>query len=179
MKQAQEIAMPDKHASGPRIARPCRCSAARVAMLLALALAAGACTAPDRQAQVPAHPAPAPAPAPNAPQLRSTDPCATRLHDLSGAFLLYYSEHGRLPARLDELPPLPGGGQAAQLACPESGHKYMYQPENPRRDAQGGRIILYDARPIHSGMRWAISIIDPEDGSPLVTRVIAIPPASN
>lgn len=110
--------------------------------------------------------------------LSNTDPCAMRLHDISGAILLYFLEHRDLPPTLDDLPELPGIGKVAELMCPESGAKYLYNPAGLARDPQGLMVILADAVSAHAGMRWCISIEEPRPGAPLITRVVALPPSA-
>ena len=101
-----------------------------------------------------------------------------RLHDISGAILLYFMEHRDLPPSLEDLPVLPGVGKVAELTCPESGAKYMYSPQGLARDAQGLTVILADAVSAHAGMRWGISIDEPRPGAPLITRVVVLSPSA-
>lgn len=110
---------------------------------------------------------------PTAP-ITATDPCATRLHDLSGPLLHYYALNRRLPERLEELEALAGPDPAAAFDCPVSGQPYVYVPGGfPWGDK--GFVILHDAEPSHAGFRWAVVVEDPQPGQPLVTRVVAVP----
>jgi hypothetical protein len=107
--------------------------------------------------------------------ISNTDPCAGQLHDISEPLLLYYLKNHRLPGRLEELRTMPGF-ESIDLTCPVSKRPYLYNPVGITTAESRSRIICYDAAPSHSGMRWAISIIEPEDeNGPLVTKVIALP----
>jgi hypothetical protein len=102
------------------------------------------------------------------------DPCAERLHDLSGRLLLYYSQHGRLPATLDALPPLDPANPTPPV-CPASGRPYVYAPAGVRVPDQPGRLVLYDAQAIHAGMRWGVFVDEAPDGARLTARVLFVP----
>jgi hypothetical protein len=107
--------------------------------------------------------------------ISNTDPCAMRMHDISGGFLLYYAKNQRLPQSLDELRELPGMEALPAMACPVSNKPYLYTPNGilmPERDA---RIILADPAPSHSRMRWVISVGEPKPNQPLLMRVVAMP----
>ena len=111
------------------------------------------------------------------------DPCAERLHDTCGRFLLYFSINGSLPDTLDELaraesqtPPPPGtGGRTGPLVCPISGKPYVYSKDGPRLPGRAGLLVLYDAEPVHSGMRWGILADVAAEGRPPTLRVILVP----
>ena len=111
------------------------------------------------------------------------DPCAERLHDACGRLLLYFSINGSLPDTLDELaraesqtPPPPGtGGRTGPLVCPISGKPYVYSKDGPRVPGRAGRLVLYDAEPVHSGMRWGILADVAAEGRPPTLRVILVP----
>ena len=107
--------------------------------------------------------------------ISNTDPCAMRLHDICGALLLYYQQNHTLPKRLDDLAnsPLLEGQDA--LVCPVSKQPYLYNPVGITTAETRARIICYDPTPAHAGYRWAISIIEPEENGPLVTKVIGLP----
>ena len=107
--------------------------------------------------------------------ISNTDPCAMRLHDICGAVLLYYQQNHTLPKRLEDLAnsPLLEGPDA--LVCPVSRQPYLYNPVGITTTESRARIICYDPTPAHSGCRWAISIIEPEENGPLVTKVIGLP----
>jgi hypothetical protein len=107
--------------------------------------------------------------------ITNTDACATRLHDLCEPLLFYYLKNHKLPGRLDELKGEPGFDGPVDLTCPVSHLPYVYNPVGILTAVSRSRIIAYDAAPSHSGMRWAISIIEPEDNGPLIARVVALP----
>jgi hypothetical protein len=107
--------------------------------------------------------------------ITNTDPCASRLHDICEPLLLYYIKHDQLPGRLEELREIPGF-EKLELICPVSKKPYLYNPIGITTSESRARIICYDAAPSHSGMRWAISIIEPQqENGALVTKVIALP----
>jgi hypothetical protein len=106
----------------------------------------------------------------------NTDPCAMRLHEASGALLLYFSTHRDLPPTLEALAKSPGASDVGELVCPVSHLPYIYTPQGlPAPDGES-RIILADAQPSHGGMRWAVVVKPPAQG-PLIMEVIPIPEA--
>ena len=102
------------------------------------------------------------------------DPCANRLHDLSGPMMLYWVQNGSLPERLEQLRPL-DGASAVGVTCPVSGRAYLYIPEGLGVAGQSGRLLVVDPEPVHSGYRWAISLMPQEPGQALDLRVVAVP----
>ena len=104
-----------------------------------------------------------------------TDPCAERLHDLSGRLLLYYAEHEALPRSVRELDKgIPG--PAVPVICPACGKAYVYDRDGLLVRGRLGKLILYDAVDCHSGMRWGIMVDPPRTGQPLVLRVVRLKP---
>ena len=101
------------------------------------------------------------------------DPCAERLHDVCGQLLLYHSIHKRLPKTLEELKA--SDSATTPLVCPTSGEFYIYNSKGLQISDQLGRLVLYDARASHSGMRWGILVGDADSRKPLQTRVILLP----
>jgi len=57
--------------------------------------------------------------------------------------------------------------------CPTSGLDYVYTSNGIFMPDRNVRVILYDASPAHSGIGWAVSILEPVPGQPLQTRVMA------
>ncbi|HTL29609.1 MAG TPA: hypothetical protein VL282_10315 [Tepidisphaeraceae bacterium] len=106
-------------------------------------------------------------------QITNTDPCAMRLHDICGPLLLFYGTHRRIPSNLqelkDEFSDLP------ELVCPVSKLPYVYDPEGKVGTDPRTRIILYDAKPVHSGIRWGIGLVEAEPGAAPVAKVVAVP----
>ena len=102
------------------------------------------------------------------------DPCAERLHDTCGRFLLHFSIHGRLPDTLDELARV-DSQTPPPLVCPVSGKPYVYSKDGPRLPGRPGRLVLYDAEPVHCGMRWGILADVAAEGRPPTLRVILVP----
>ena len=103
-----------------------------------------------------------------------TDPCADRLHEISGRLLLYYSVAGKMPPVLanlkgvdsDPMPP---------LACPASGKPYVYNPVGLVVQGQPGRLVIYDPAPSHNGKRWGILAAITAGDQPLSSRVVLVP----
>jgi hypothetical protein len=117
-----------------------------------------------------------PAPLPQAP-ISNNDACASRLHDISGLFLMYLLEHRDLPATIEELRPYAERLGVEGFTCPISGEAYIYIPDGIFLAEQNMRVILYDPRPTHSNMRWAIAIGAPTPDQPPRTKVVALPEA--
>ena len=108
--------------------------------------------------------------------ITNLDACAMRLHDISGALLMYYQKYHRLPEKLDELRQLPEFPDLPEFACPVSKQAYVYIPTGISSPQEGSRIVLHDATPAHDHHRWAVSITEPTTpGMPLVSKVIALP----
>ena len=102
-----------------------------------------------------------------------TDPCAARMHDLSGLILQYYAVNRQLPERVEELAPLAEIGQEFNATCPVSGRPYVYAPGGLQSSAGGERyLILYDAEPSHGRLRWGVFVAPPREGQPPATWVI-------
>ena len=99
------------------------------------------------------------------------DPCAERLHDISGHLLLCYSTHRKLPPTPAELAS-DGGLPLPPLVCPASGKPYVYNPDGVSIPNLPGRLVLYDPEPSHSGMRWGILVGPSADGASITARVI-------
>ncbi len=106
--------------------------------------------------------------------LTMTDPCAMRLHDLSGALLLYHANHGELPETLEELRLMPGAlAPLESFDCPASHQAYQYDANG---EIKGERVLLlYDPAPAHEGKRLVVEMIDWKPGKPLVTKVDQLP----
>jgi len=102
------------------------------------------------------------------------DPCAERLHDLSGRLLLYYAAHHRLPETLAALPPL-DPAHPTPTVCPASGKPYVYRPKGLAISGRPGRLVLYDPEPSHAGMRWGVFIDKAPGANRLTARVILLP----
>lgn len=100
------------------------------------------------------------------------DPCADRLHEISGLLLLYAATRGRLPEKLEDLQAL--SAEPIELTCPASGQPYLYDRAGIAVPGKPGLVVVRDPLPSHSGLRWAISVLPPEGAAPLTTRVIAI-----
>jgi hypothetical protein len=111
----------------------------------------------------------------NGPQRSpAADPCAERLHDICGQFLLYDSLKGELPEKLDDLRSAPGADASIAFACPTSNEPYVYDRRGLLISDPPGRVVVYDSAPIHSGLRWAIVIARSGGASPIMTRVAGL-----
>lgn len=108
--------------------------------------------------------------------ITNTDPCAMRLHELSGALLLHYFNHFELPQDLAQLQPLESGKLLPPAVCPVTGAPYIYYPTGILLTEQQAYVVLYDSAPAHSRMRWAVTVHEPADGGEtLLTKVIVLP----
>jgi hypothetical protein len=155
--------------------------AARTILLLGILLIGGACASQEKtppasaSASSPRDARSQQSPEPNAP-ITNTDPCATRLHDLSGRLLLYYTKHRNLPEKLDQLnefeafkdDPIP-------LICPVSQKLYVYRPDGFYLQDQKSMVLVYDPAPSHDRHRWVITVKDPQPFEPLITQVRPLP----
>lgn len=89
---------------------------------------------------------------------------------------MYNITYHRLPDSLDDLRPIPGFEDAGGFICPISKKPYIYNREGIPSPSGAGKIILYDATPVHNKMRLCIEIVPPtEAGKALVTKVISLP----
>lgn len=136
-------------------------------MVTLLVLVAGCSAPPPREAHRRVEP---------------TDPCAMRLHDISGHVLLFYATQGKLPAKLEDLAAEKSGDPLPPFECPVTKARYKYDRNGLDAPGQPGRVVLADAVPAHAGFRWGVVIEEPGPGKPLVTRVVALvgemPPAA-
>jgi len=103
-----------------------------------------------------------------------SDPCADRLHDLCGRLLLYFSAQRELPPTLDDLDRLDSQTPPPRV-CPISGKPYLYNKDGLHVPGRAGRLVLYDAEPVHSGMRWGIMVEPGGEDQPLTGRVLLVP----
>ncbi len=140
------------------------------------AVAAQGCTSSPPPPQVRAGAADKQVPAAGVAPITNTDACATRMHDISGALLLFYQKFQRLPERLDDLRQISEFSKLPEFSCPVSKRPYLYAASGISSPEPNARIVLYDPTPAHGYHRWAVSIIEPESPrAPLVTKVIALP----
>ncbi len=102
------------------------------------------------------------------------DPCAERLHDVCGRLLLYCSVNGGLPETLDRLNRVDSGAPLA-LVCPVSEKPYVYRREGLSVPGRAGLLVLFDADPVHGGLRWGIFVEPGAAGGPLAGRVLPVP----
>ena len=139
-----------------------------------LLLAAAGCSATPQAGK----PSPSAPPPTDDRSLTSTDPCALRLHDISGALLLYFNTHGDLPPTLAVLSKSPGAEDIGDMTCPTSGQPYVYVPKGIPVDPPPSRVVLFDPTPAHAGGTKRLAIViqpPPQPGGVLQARVIAIP----
>jgi len=95
-----------------------------------------------------------------------SDPCAARLHAISGTMLMYYALHNRLPPKLDDLRALQEADQPLNFACPASGQRYVYVPTGLVSQDDNRQIILHDPTPEPTGVRWTILMQKPQGRQP-------------
>jgi hypothetical protein len=106
------------------------------------------------------------------------DPCAQRLHDLSGMMLLHVALYDQLPPSLEALKQLPGADADLQTICPVSGQPYAYTPQGIEIPGVEYRIYAWDSVPAHGTYRWGIQLIPSIAGRPPYANVIPIPETS-
>ena len=94
---------------------------------------------------------------------------------ISGALLMYFALHRKLPAQLDDLKPLAEGDAPLNFTSPRSGKPYLYTPNGIILQDLNQRMIVYDPAPGPYGYREAITIDEPIVGQPLVAKVVAVP----
>ena len=106
--------------------------------------------------------------------LVSTDPTATRLQDIGGFLLLYYSDNQQMPASLDDLRSLPGGADL-QFTSPATGQAFGYAPSGMWSPQGGDKcIVLYDTN-LRGGKRWCLLMTPPKAGAALSVDVANLP----
>lgn len=105
--------------------------------------------------------------------IANTDPSAMNLQDMSGAILMYYALHKRLPERLDQVIPL--ADTPISLTVPGTEKSYLYTPDGFLLQDRQSRIIVFEPAPLHSGHRLAITMDDPQPNVAPVCRVRALP----
>ena len=111
-------------------------------------------------------------------QAVSTDASAARLHDISGAMLVYVALHRRLPPSLDALRPLADPGTDLPVVAP-SGQPYLYTPVGLTAMGATKRIIVADPTPSPTGTRACILVPPPgAAGAALSMEVVTIPEAT-
>ena len=127
--------------------------------LLVAAFLAGGCqsksqqpAARDGRATSPATQAGQAPSAVNLSDITQSDPCATRMHDISGVLLMYYAVNRQLPEKLAELQPI--ADVPLEFTCPLSHLQYVYIPQGLRAEGKSKAIILHDAAASHGGTRW-------------------------
>ncbi|MGN6724818.1 MAG: hypothetical protein ACTHLZ_02785 [Tepidisphaeraceae bacterium] len=140
-------------------------------LLVLVAVVAPGCQAPQKSAAT----APAAASEGPHPVISNLDPGAMRLQDISGALLMYFALHRKLPAQLDDLKPLAEGDAPLNFTSPRSGKPYLYTPNGIILQDLNQRMIVYDPAPGPYGYREAITIDEPIVGQPLVAKVVAVP----
>jgi hypothetical protein len=104
-----------------------------------------------------------------------SDPCASRLQEISGQILFYYALNRKLPEKLDDLRPLADIDTVTDYTCPVTGQPYVYAPQPLRSPGMTRLLVVYDAAPGKDGRRWCITIGEPKPGQPLATWVEQIP----
>jgi hypothetical protein len=107
-------------------------------------------------------------------QTLKSDPCAARLHAISGAMLEYYALHNGLPPALQDLQSLADLDQPLQFTCTESGQPFVYVPAGLQSPDDTRRIILHDSVPDRSGLRWVIMMQKPRGRQPAAMWVVSL-----
>ena len=114
-------------------------------------------------------------PAPPLERVLKSDPCATRLHEISGAMLTYHAVRGRVPASLEDLRAVQGVVDGPlQLACPATGEAYVYGPDGLRSAEDARQIVVHDRSADASGFRWVILMQPPRGRQAAATWVMRL-----
>jgi hypothetical protein len=106
--------------------------------------------------------------------ITSADACATKLEFVCERLLQYYASHRALPPTIEEL--RTSVATDVDLKCPLSNVAYVYNPHGVRLGETRWRIVLWDASPVHSGMRWGIGLGETIRGGAMEAQVLALPP---
>jgi hypothetical protein len=113
---------------------------------------------------------------PTANEAVGDDPCAARLHDITGALLGFYiANNNRLPDKLEQIKPYADFGTELNFTCPASGLPYTYSPAGLMAAGQNKRIIVWDPTPAHNGIRWCILMPHMAPNTAIVPEVVPIP----
>ncbi|CAN5619174.1 hypothetical protein BH10PLA1_BH10PLA1_13220 [soil metagenome] len=115
-------------------------------------------------------------------QAIASDPCAARLHEISGAILSYYAIERHLPATLADAKSVYDGlgdsPQPLDLNCPVQHQPYVYVPQGLATPGNDKRIILHDPAPNADGQRWcAFMALGAGGGASQSVEVLLVPEA--
>lgn len=122
-----------------------------------------------------ATPAPANAAPIALPSKLDEDLAAVRFQDISGALLLYYSQHGDVPPELNDLL---GVDHTLKLTSPYGQRNLVYLPTGLSVVGQDRILMLYDPLPSPaSNTHWAIVITPKQPRQPLRTEVVRLAPS--
>jgi hypothetical protein len=137
-----------------------RSNGAATMAALALCLLVGGCVriGPERATEVP-------------PDL--LDDGAARLHDLSGALLLFEAAYHRLPASLDELARVTAL-EARTTTDPVTGRPFAYERDGFAR-SDHVRLVIVAAPKAGSELMWAVSVTT---GATVTAEVVTLPASS-
>ena len=112
---------------------------------------------------------------PSVDRTLKSDPCAARLHEISGAMLAYHAVYGRMPRAIEELKTIQGPADATlEFTCPASGEAYVYVPSGLRLPGEARQVVVHDRSPGPAGLRWVILMQPPrgrQTAATLVTRL--------
>ena len=89
-------------------------------------------------------------------QAVESDPCAERLHEISGALLEYYAIKRRMPNALEELQAMADIDRPLNFTCPKTGKPYGYAPDGLSSTQDDREAVVYDAAAHAGGERWVI-----------------------
>jgi hypothetical protein len=101
------------------------------------------------------------------------NPSASRLQDIGGYIMLFYRLHQEMPAKLQDLSSLPGGGELNFNSM--SGQPFVYQSTGMWSPDRANKcIIAYDPELV-SGKRWCLFMTVPKGGNALDVDVFDLP----
>jgi hypothetical protein len=102
----------------------------------------------------------------------ASDPTATRLQDIGGYVLLYYSEYEHMPASLDDLRSMPGGGDLQFTSA--YGQPLQFVPPGLWPPGTGNKCIIAFDPSVSGGKRWCLFMTLPRGGAALSVDVASI-----
>ena len=101
-----------------------------------------------------------------------TDQRASRLNDIAGALLLYYSASKQMPAKLSDLAAI---DPSVSLTAPDSGQPYGYASSGLFSPGRQRAVIVYEPTREPDGKRWCVMASSFQPGKPLSFDVLPLP----
>ncbi len=98
----------------------------------------------------------------------NTDPTSIYLHDLAGALLVYYSQYGQLPARLEDVAGQGPDALKDPAIDPATRQRFFYDPRGVpiMLNGSAARVIVYQLTPSGPQGRWSLMFTLAHGGIP-------------